>query len=149
MIRRTHMNAFTHCFIKNFTKSCKSCNTFLKIYTFTYSIFGQMGFRKTHLWRQKNIFATFYCLCCAAWWYKRHCKIHYSFHTWIKNKVITNPNLSKFYSRQRDWKKLHPDFARILILVNQPGLNELSFKMTMLNGLIIYQFFRPVHTESK
>jgi hypothetical protein len=67
----------------------------------------------------------------------------------VKNKVITNPNLSKFYGRQRDWKKLHPDFARILILVNQPGLNKLSFKMTRLNGLIIYQFFRAVHTESK
>ena len=67
----------------------------------------------------------------------------------VKNKVITNPNLSKFYGRQRDWKKLHPDFARILILVNQPGLNELSFKMTRLNGLIIYQLFRAVHMESK
>ena len=38
---------------------------------------------------------------------------------------------------------------RILILVNQPGLNQLSFKMTTLNGLIIYQFFRAVRTESK
>ncbi len=66
-----------------------------------------------------------------------------------KNKVITNPNLSKFYGRQRDWKKLHPDFARILILVNQPGLSKLSLKMTRLNRLIIYQFFRAVHTESK
>ena len=66
-----------------------------------------------------------------------------------KKKVITDPNLLKFYGRQRDWKKFHPDFARILILVNQPGLNELSFKITRLNGLIIYQFFRAVHTESK
>ncbi len=66
----------------------------------------------------------------------------------VKNKVITNPNLSKFYGRQRDWNKLHPDFARILILVNQPGLNELSFKITRLNRLIIYLFFRAV-TESK
>ncbi len=43
----------------------------------------------------------------------------------VKNKVITNPNLSKFYGRRRDWNKLHPDFARILILVNQSGLKEL------------------------
>ncbi len=67
----------------------------------------------------------------------------------VKNKVITNPNLLKFYGRQRDWKKLHPDFGRILILVNQPGLNKLSFKMTRLNELIIYQFFRAVYMESK
>ncbi len=66
-----------------------------------------------------------------------------------KNKVITNPNCSIFYGRQRDWKKLHPDFARKLILVNQPGLNKLSFKMTRLKKLIIYQFFRAVCTESK
>ncbi len=55
-----------------------------------------------------------------------------------KNKVITNPNLLKFYGGQRDWKTLHPDFARILILVNQPDLNKLSFKMNRLNRLIIY-----------
>ncbi len=48
VIGRTQMNAFTNCFIKNFTKSYKSWSTFLKICAFTYSIFGQIGFRKTH-----------------------------------------------------------------------------------------------------
>ncbi len=43
-----------------------------------------------------------------------------------KNKVITNPNLSKFYSRQRDWKKLYPTnsceptrFERVVIQNDQ------------------------------
>jgi hypothetical protein len=40
---------FTHCFIKNFTRSGKNWSTVLKICASTYSIFGQMGFTRTHL----------------------------------------------------------------------------------------------------
>ncbi len=149
MIGRTQMNAFTHCFIKNFTKSYKNWSTFLKICAFTYSIFGQMGFRKTHLWRwKKNLCNFLLFMLCRLMVYETLQDTLFLLHM-EKNKVITNPNLLKFYGRQRDWKKLHQDFSMILILVNQPGLNELSFKMTRLNGLIIYQFFRAVHTESK
>jgi hypothetical protein len=39
----------THCFIKNFMRCCKKWSTVLKICASTYSIFGQMGFRRTHL----------------------------------------------------------------------------------------------------
>ncbi len=46
MIGRTQVIAFTHCFKKNFLKSYKKWSTFLNICAFTYSIFGQMGFRK-------------------------------------------------------------------------------------------------------
>ena len=149
MIGRTQTNAFTHYFIKNFTRSCKSWSTALKICTSTYSIFGQMGLRRTHLWRHKNIVATFYCLCCATWWCSRHSKIHFFFCTWKKNKRITIPNCLKSYGRQRNYKKLLTDFVRILTLVNQPGLNLLSFKMTKLKGVTIYQFFREARTESE
>jgi hypothetical protein len=65
VIGRTQANAFTHCFIKNFTRSCKSWSTVLKVCTSTYSIFGQIGFRRTDMRRQKNIVATFYFLCAA------------------------------------------------------------------------------------
>jgi hypothetical protein len=66
-----------------------------------------------------------------------------------KKQSDHQPQFIKILRQTKRLEKLHPDFARILILVNQPGLNKLSFKMTRLNGVIIYQFFRAVHTESK
>ncbi len=146
--KNSQLNASTHCFIKNFTKSYKSWSTFLKICAFTYSIFGQMDFRKNILVKKKKSLQLLLFMLCHLVVYETLQNTLFLSHL-VKNKVITNPNLSKFYGRQRDWKKLHPDFARIPILVNQPGLNKLSFKMTRLNRLIIYQFFRAVHAESK
>ncbi len=66
-----------------------------------------------------------------------------------KKESDHQPQLIEILRQTMGLEKLHPDFARILILVNQPGLNKLSFKMTRLKGLINYQFFRVVHTESK
>ncbi len=40
---------------------------------------------------KKNIIATFYCLCCAAWWCSRHSKIHFSFCTWNKTNKSPSP----------------------------------------------------------
>jgi hypothetical protein len=107
-----------------------------------------MGFRKTHLGRRKNIFATFTVYAVPPDGVRDIARYTIPFALRKKQSDHQTP-LIEFYGRQRDWKKLHPDFTRILILVNQPGLNELSFKMTRLNGSIIYQFFRAVHTESK
>ncbi len=145
MIWRTQMNAFTHCFIKNLQKATKVGAPSWK-FVHSPTLYLVRWVSEKHTCKDECNSLLF--MLCHLMVYDTLQDTIFLSHL-VKNKVITNPNLSKFYGRQRDWKKLHPDFARILILVNQPGLNKLSFKMTRLNGLIIYQFFRAVHTESE
>jgi hypothetical protein len=81
------------------------------------------GFQKNTLVKTKNIVATFYCLSCATRWCSRHSKIHFTFRTWNKIKWSPSPTDHNLTADKGIIKRLLTDFARILTLVNQPGLN--------------------------
>ncbi len=88
----------------------------------TYSIFGWMGFKRTHLWRQKTLLQLFivYAVPVDGIWDIARYTLPFALGTKQKNHI---PNWSKSYGRQRNYKKYLQILQGFLTLVNQPGLN--------------------------